>query len=563
MVNLEYKDLSKDTKKYFNMAMDIFSSIIESDISKDVRGIVGREFYHFTLLDKRILSLFLAGLLVDGDLKDIFSNYSDIKTSDLLKFMNLSEEEIKHLNDSEYEEFYKKNFLLDLITLFQEKETFYKINSITPAIIMSCLSGVKVCSSDILNYYGNEYNLSIHWFHEHPIFSAVQNYAFLDGSLEKKEVNSSKTSNKFLSSFLGMPLEATKESKSSKKQKSLLFDNGKIDDIIWELLVELKKKFIGQEGATEDLFYNIVNNQLLASMEHIPDGQRSLIFLDGPTGTGKTAIARDITDKLGIPFTSTSITNYSSTGYVGGDISDVLKELYKKADGDLEKAERGIVVFDEFDKIAFSRSGGLEMKQAVQQQLLDFLGGGKYTIRVGESIFDRSDIEFDTSKITFICLGALTELRANKTGKKAGIGFGEMNTPTQTIEYSITPQDLMNIGLERELVGRFNTYLHTIDYSKDDLEKILRESTISPFIGFKTWIESRGKKLEIDENVYGIIAEQAYELNIGARSLQTVMNNIRTAFLSEVLRGNLSTITLDSDTVIRLSGQAITRKGRG
>lgn len=67
-------------------------------------------------------------------------------------------------------------------------------------------------------------------------------------------------------------------------------------------------------------------------MEGIPDGQRSIIFIDGPTGTGKTAITREITEKLGIPFTSSSVTNYSSTGYVGGDITDILKELYRKAD---------------------------------------------------------------------------------------------------------------------------------------------------------------------------------------------------------------------------------------
>lgn len=81
------------------------------------------------------------------------------------------------------------------------------------------------------------------------------------------------------------------------------------------------------------------------------------IFMDDPTGTGKTAITREITERLGILFTSSSATNYSSTGYVGGNITDVLKELYIKADNNLEKAQRGIVVFNEFDKIAYSRSG--------------------------------------------------------------------------------------------------------------------------------------------------------------------------------------------------------------
>lgn len=127
----------------------------------------------------------------------------------------------------------------------------------------------------------------------------------------------------------------------------------------------------------------------------------------------------------------------------------------------------------------------------------------------------------------------------------------------------VTPQDLMSIGLEKELVGRFNTYLHTDDYSKETLEKILRKSTISPLIGFKKWIEARGKQLVIDDDIYGLIAEQAYELNTGARSLQTVMNNIRTPFIKEVLRGTRDTIYLGSEAVINSNSQAMNRKGRG
>lgn len=120
----------------------------------------------------------------------------------------------------------------------------------------------------------------------------------------------------------------------------------------------------------------------------------------------------------------------------------------------------------------------------------------------------------------------------------------------------------MGIGLERELVGRFNIYLHTNDYSKEDLIKILRESTISPLIGFKRWVESRGKKLEIDEEVYDLIAAQAYELNTGARSLQTVINNIRTPYIKEVLRGTSQVIHLDAESVLKVGGETINIKGR-
>ena len=445
----------------------------------------------------------------------------------------------------------------------KEKTTLYDINFITPEVIIWCLGEVTINESDILNYFCTKYDISCGlWFHEHPLFKALKNHNLINGSISERNFSKGNNLGNSSSMFDFSPKKQSMYMPKEQPQKSKLTSTDFNADSIWLILDEIQKKFIGQEEAVEGLFYNIVNNQQLAQNEEMPDGQRSIIFLDGPTGTGKTAINREITEKLGIPFTATSVTNYSSTGYVGGDITDVLKELYKKANGDIEKAQRGIVIFDEFDKIAYSRSGGLEMKRAVQQQLLDFLGGGKYTIRVGNSTFDMKEFEFDTSKLTFVCLGALTDLRQQKIKPKQSIGFGQPNLQGSQQDYTIKPQDLMGIGLERELVGRFNTYIHTNDYSRESLIKILRNSTISPLIGFKQWIESRGKKLEIDEDVYDIIADQAYELNTGARSLQTIVNNIRTPFIKEVLRGTSQIIHLDSETVIKVGEQAMNRKGR-
>lgn len=560
---MNYSDLSGETQLFLNKAMDIYSIIKDKSLNRTVKGILGTKDYEFTKLDKKVLALFIAGLLVEGNLKEIFSQYDDIKLDDLFDFIGIKESDITPIEDEKYEEFFDKNIKLDLVTILKKSNWGDTINFVTPEVVISSLQHVRLSGSEILEYYKYKYNLKSKgiFISEHPLFRALENYTLIDGSVSKKD------SPKGNNVGLGSPLFATSPLKIGdsipliqlqKKQKIVKFDES-----VWQILDEIQKKFIGQEVAAEGLFYNIVNNQLLAEMEGIPDGQRSIIFIDGPTGTGKTAITREITEKLGIPFTSSSVTNYSSTGYVGGDITDILKELYRKADGDLEKAQRGIIVFDEFDKIAYSRSGGLEMKKAVQQQLLDFLGGGKYNIHVGNSIFDMNEIEFDTSKLTFVCLGALTDLRSKKTETRQTIGFGQTSQSSEEQTYSITPQDLMSIGLERELVGRFNTYLHTDDYSKESLKKILRESTISPLIGFKKWIEARGKQLVIDDDVYGLIAEQAYELNTGARSLQTVMNNIRTSFIREVLRGTDNTIHLDSETVIKTNGQTMNRKGRG
>ena len=559
---MNYSDLSGETQLFLNKAMDIYSIIKDKSLNRTVKDIIGTKDYEFTKLDKKVLALFIAGLLVEGNLKEIFSQYDDIKLDNLFDFIGIKESDITPIEDEKYEEFFDKNIKLDLVTILKESNRDNTINFVTPEVVISSLQDISLSGSEILEYYKDKYNLKSSgiFISEHPLFRALENYTLIDGSVSKKD--SPKGNNVGLGSslFATSPLKKgdLKPLIQTQKQKKVT----KFDDSVWQLLDEIQKKFIGQEVATEGLFYNIVNNQQLAEMEDIPDGQRSIIFIDGPTGTGKTAITREITEKLGIPFISSSVTNYSSTGYVGGDITDVLKELYRKADGDLENAQRGIIVFDEFDKIAYSRSGGLEMKKAVQQQLLDFLGGGKYNIRVGNNIFDMNEIEFDTSKLTFVCLGALTDLRSKKTETRQTIGFGQTSQSSEEQTYSIIPQDLMSIGLERELVGRFNTYLHTDDYSKESLEKILRESTISPLIGFKKWIEASGKQLVIDEDVYGLIAEQAYELNTGARSLQTVMNNIRTPFIREVLRGTDNTIYLDSETVIKENGQTMNRKWR-
>lgn len=560
---MNYNELSKEMQLFINKAMDIYYTIKDKDINRTVRRLINKKNYEFTKFDKKILSLFIAGFLIDGNLKDIFSQYDDIKLNNLFDFIGIRESDIKPISDEKHEEFYEKNLKLDLISIIKERNLGKEINFITPELVISSLKFINLSGSEILDFFADKYNVTrgALGFNEHPIFKALENYIFMDGSVSK--IGSPKRSNLGLgaSNFATSSLKIgiSKPLEKVQDNQNII----KFDDSVWEVLDEIQKKFIGQEGTAEELFYNIVNNQQLAEMEDIPDGQRSIIFIDGPTGTGKTAITREITGKLNIPFVASSATNYSSTGYVGGNITDVLKELYQKANGNLKMAERGIVVFDEFDKIAYSRVGGLEMKRAVQQQLLDFLGGGKYNIRIGNSIFDMSEIEFDTSKLTFVCLGALTDLRSKKTEKTQTIGFGQVSQSYENQDYSITPQDLMNIGLERELVGRFNTYLHTDDYGKDALEKILRESTISPLIGFNKWIESRGKKLIIDDIVYSLIAEQAYELNTGARSLQTVMNNIRTPFIKEVLRGTNDTIHLDADTVIKINSQIMNRRGRG
>ena len=352
---MNYSDLSEETQLFLNKAMDIYSIIKDKSLNRTVKDIIGTKDYEFTKLDKKVLALFIAGLLVEGNLKEIFSQYDDIKLDNLFDFIGIKESDITPIENEKYEEFFNKNIKLDLISIIKERNLGNTINFVTPEVIVKALQFISLSGSNILDYFAKKYDVSRSFlgFNEHPIFNALDNYTLMDGSVSKK--NSPKGNNVGLGSslFATSPLKKGNPKpliQTQKQQKTVKFD-----DSVWQLLDEIQRKFIGQEVAAEGLFYNIINNQQLAEMEDIPDGQRSIIFIDGPTGTGKTAITREITEKLAIPFTSSSVTNYSSTGYVGGDITDVLKELYRKADGDLEKAQKGIIVFDEFDKIAYSR----------------------------------------------------------------------------------------------------------------------------------------------------------------------------------------------------------------
>ena len=565
--NILYENLDEETRKYINKAIEIYK------VLKDREIIVKKDYFSTSFdykledLDKIILSLFLAGFITEGNLKIILGQFNGINVDAILRYLDLNIEDIKELQEDEYEKIYNEDFVFELLALEDDESKSYNIKKISPEIIFSWLSNpfmYKESYSSIMDQIFKNQNQIFIILSDNEYFKEPRLWAEKNGYIErrKKIFNfDDRGPFNFFNNFdkykILIKHEGDKEENEQKDDAKPTYD----DEKTWLILEGILKKFIGQEAAAEDLFYNVVNNQQLALRGDSLDGERSIIFFDGPSGTGKTAITREITDKLDIPFVATSITNYSQTGYVGSDLTDILKQLYEKSGKNLEKAQRGIVVLDEFDKITHKGAGGLEMKKAIQQQLLDFMGGGKYTISVGSSLLFSETIEFDTSHLTFICLGALTDLRDDKTKDDPNpLGFESETKKNDSDTYSITPQDLIDLGFERELVGRINTYIHTEDYSKEDLLRILKESEISPMIGFKRWIESKGKKLVIGEGVYEAIVDYAFDLNTGARSLQTVVNNIRTHFLKKVLREKEDTIYLDAETVVEICNKTINRR---
>lgn len=307
------------------------------------------------------------------------------------------------------------------------------------------------------------------------------------------------------------------------------------------IINDISKKYVGQETAIKTLVTNIYYNQVLldnlgeCDLDEL-DGRKVNILLDGSTGTGKTAIVKTVTKKFDIPMVISSANSFSETGYVGPTITELLEKLYNQANGDLEKAERGIIVLDETDKLAATKSAGHNMKKGVQEELLSFISGGKYDIKVNKG----EKITFDTSRITFILMGAFTDIRENKIKEKETnkIGFGDIENKDKT--YTITPQDYIDYGLMREFFGRIKVIVSTNSYSKDDLTKILLNSEISPLINFEKTAKMYGYGgITYNKEFIQKVVDEAYKMNTGARALQTIMLGIQDDLLLEMITNNV------------------------
>lgn len=322
-----------------------------------------------------------------------------------------------------------------------------------------------------------------------------------------------------------------------------------------QIIKQVKDKIIGQDEAVEAIVSNIYANQRIieSANRDLIAIQKASILLDGPTGTGKTAIIKEIADKLSLPIIITSSTAYSETGYVGGSLSDILVKLLEKAKGNLQLAQRGIVCLDEIDKLAQdpNDTNKIKMKTAVQQELLTYISGTKIDIE-----YKGKTIEFDTSNLTFIGMGAFTKIREQKIAEKlrqskkhATIGFASTEEESKDNiadnTYVMTAQDYIAFGLERELIGRFSLLASTKAYSIEDYKNILTKSSISPLKMFIEFTKSFGvEDVTYDDDFIQMMAEMAYKDNFGARGLQKIVSNLKNSMLLEIMNGKNKIINL-------------------
>ena len=303
----------------------------------------------------------------------------------------------------------------------------------------------------------------------------------------------------------------------------------------------LDQYVIGQQEAKKVLSVAVYNHykRLGQKRDEEVEIEKSNVLLVGPTGTGKTLLARTIARLLDVPFTIVDATVLTEAGYVGEDVETMLAKLLQAADYDVRKAERGIVFIDEIDKIARKSDNPSITRdvsgEGVQQAMLKLLEGAKVNVppQGGRKHPEQKFIEIDTRNILFIAGGAFDgiERKISQRLNKQTVGYSAENLGTissENIMRYVAPQDLKSFGLIPELIGRLPVITHLDALTREDLLRILTEPRNAVVRQMERLFEMDGVRLKIDKKALEYIVDKALEFKTGARGLRTLCEAVLT-----------------------------------
>lgn len=331
-----------------------------------------------------------------------------------------------------------------------------------------------------------------------------------------------------------------------------------------ELKDALDEYVIGQDEAKKTLSVAVYNHykrifrgDYKGAFEDVEVSKSNVLFI-GPTGSGKTLMAQTLAKTLGVPIAISDATSLTEAGYVGEDVENILTRLLQASDGDVEKAQKGIVFIDEVDKISRlseNRSITRDVSgEGVQQALLKIIEGSLVNIppKGGRKHPHQEFIQIDTSNILFLCGGAFDGLqeiiKRRLGGNTLGFNQEKNNKDDSYVLHFVEPEDLVSYGLIPELIGRLPVITTLDEITQEAMVEILTKPKNSLIKQYQKLFDMDGVKLEFEESALNEIAKLAIARKTGARGLRSILEEVLNPLMFDLpsLKGKDITIK-DSD----------------